>query len=273
MNILKQFIILFVISASGINLFAQFKSVEITDDFKKYYDEYKVDGSFAIYDLNNDRYIIYNQSQFNQPFIPASTFKICNSLIALETGVIPDENFIIAWDSVVRQVPAWNKDNDMKSAFKNSTVWYYQELARRIGGKQMKYWLDKAGYGNTDTSGGIDKFWLTGGLRITPDQQIEFLKKLYKNNLPFSQRSMNILKDIMITDENIDYVMRAKSGWSTQEGKDIGWYVGYIETNDNIYFFSNCIQTSDFNNTGFAKARIDIVNKILTNLKIFPEKK
>ena len=251
--------------------YVQSQTLEIRDDFKKYYDQYNTEGIFVLYDQNNDLLITYNQSQLNEPFIPASTFKILNSLIGLETGVIEDENFVLTWDSVVRQVPDWNKDQDLKSAFKNSTVWYYQELARRVGGKQMKYWLDKVNYGNADTSGGIDKFWLSGGLRITPLQQIDLLKRLRNNMIPFSQRSIDIVKNIMIAEENMEYTMRGKTGWSSQDNKDIGWYVGYLETKGNVYYFANCIQTADLNNNNFGKARKEIVYQILKELRLITE--
>ncbi|MCW8804544.1 MAG: class D beta-lactamase, partial [Ignavibacteriaceae bacterium] len=217
---------------------------------------------------NEDKFIFYNQSQFKQSFTPASTFKICNSLIGLETGVIKDENFVIPWDSVIRRVPAWNGDQDLKTAFKNSTVWYYQDLARRIGGEQMKYWLDKANYGNADTSGGIDRFWLRGGLRITPEQQIDFLKRLHNKQLPFSQKTIDIVKNIMIAEETSGYVVSAKTGWGEQDNKEIGWYVGYLEKDDDVYYFANCIQTIDTENKDFARARIELVYLILDKLKL-----
>lgn len=237
-------------------------------DFKNYYDSYHVTGSFVLYDQNNDHYILYNEPQINQPFIPASTYKICNSLIGLETGVIPDENFIIQWDSVIRKNPNWNSDQDMKTAFKNSTVWYYQELARRVGREKMKYWIDKAVYGNADTSGGIDQFWLTGGLRITPAQQIDFLKRLHENKLPFSQRSMDIVKKIMIQEDSFGFILRGKTGWGMMQDTDIGWYVGYLETNNNVYYFANCIQSSDPNNNNFGTARTAIADSIITELNL-----
>lgn len=123
------------------------KTSEVRDDFKKLYDEFQVKGSFVLYDPQKEHYIFYNKDQFKTPFSPASTFKICNSLIGLETGVIEDENFVIPWDSVIRN-PVWDKDHDLKLAYKNSTVWYYQELARRVGPQQMKQWIDSANYGN-----------------------------------------------------------------------------------------------------------------------------
>lgn len=242
------------------------QTTETRDDFKRYYDQFNVEGSFVLYDPQADTYVVYNPDQLDRPFTPASTFKICNSLIGLETGVIADEHFIIPWDSVTRQNPNWNRDHDLKTAFQNSTVWYYQELARRVGGQQMNHWLARAAYGNADTSGGIDRFWLTGGLRITPRQQIDFLKRLYENRLPFSQRSMDIVKRIMIATDTLGHVVSAKTGWGMQDGHDIGWYVGYLETKGKVYYFVNCIRSADPDNTDFAPARIAITQRILADL-------
>ena len=241
-------------------------SHEVRSDFKKYYDSFDVEGSFVLYDQNADHYTYFNPDQSTEGFTPVSTFKICNALIGLETGVIPNENFVLPWDSVVRQVAAWNTNSTLKEAFQHSTVWYFQELARRVGGERMCYWLHKVPFGNADTSGGIDKFWLNGGLRVSPMQQIEFLKQLHNNQLPFSQRSQSIVKEIMIEKDTLDFVIRAKSGWGALQDRDIGWYVGYIETKDNVIYFSNCIQTSDPNNRAFAKARKAIAYEIMEEL-------
>jgi beta-lactamase class D len=237
-------------------------------DFKSIYDRYHVHGCFAMYDSGNDSYTFYNQTQASQLFVPASTFKICNSLIALESGVIKDEHVIFKWDSVLRFNPPWNKDQDMQEAFKNSTLWYYQELARKIGGKQMKYWLDKIPYGNADTSGGIDQFWLHGGLKISPLQQIDFLKHLQAGTLPFAKRNMDIVKRIMIRKDTAGYVLRGKTGWAILEKEQVGWFVGYIEKKGKAYFFASCIQCADKENPDFVKARIDIALQILKELKL-----
>ena len=261
-------ILLLMLAILALSASKQKKNTEIRNDFKKYYDQYEVSGSFVLYDPQKNKYVFYNKNQFEQTYSPASTFKIFNSLVGLETGVIKDKNFVIAWDSIKYQNPNWNADQDLITAFGNSTVWYYQELARRVGAKQMKYWLEKTKYGNADTSGGIDKFWLSGGLRISPKQQIEFLQQLHNNQLPFSQRSMAIVKDIMIKKDSSNYVLRAKSGWGFQDNTDIGWYIGYIVIKEKVYYFVNCIQTNDVNNKNFANARIDIVNSILKDLKL-----
>ncbi len=242
----------------------------IRNDLKSFYDAQGVEGSFALFSEKDSTYTLYNASQFKTAYSPASTFKICNSLIGLESGVIWDENFILKWDSVVRPNPKWNSDHDLKTAFKNSTVWYYREMARRIGGKRMKAWLDKAEYGNADTTGGVDLFWLRGGLRITSEQQIDFLRRFNNYKLPFTKPTVDIVKNIMIVEDTLGYVFRAKTGWADNEtGPSIGWYVGYVETKDNTYYFANCIQTKDFDK---AKARIDITYQILRELGIIPPK-
>ncbi len=144
-------------------LLAGTSASQSTHDFSKYFDEYNVKGSFLLYDQNKDEYIYYDSARCNTQFIPASTFKIFNSLVSLETGVIADENEIIKWDSIESN-KEWNRDHNMRSAIKYSVVWFYQELARRVGEERMQYYIDTVGYGNRDISGGIDRFWLVGGV-------------------------------------------------------------------------------------------------------------
>lgn len=247
--------------------------IEPNNEWKKYYEQYGVQGSFVLYNENKNSYTVYNEQQFTMPFIPASTFKICNSLIGLETGIIKDENFVIPWDSV-RRNRVWDNDHDLKSAFKNSTVWYYQELARRVGKEKMKYWIDMSQYGNMDTTGGIDKFWLEGSLRVSPLQQVDFLQRLNNEKLPFSKRSIDIVKKIMVEADTLGYVLRSKTGWGTQGKKDIGWYIGYIQTKENVYYFANCVQIDgeklNDNETSimFNNARRSIAKEILKSMGI-----
>ena len=138
-------------------------------EFGNYFKKYGVSGSFLLYDLKQDRYIACDSARCGQRFRPASTFKIFNSLVALETGVAPDEHFALKWDGVDKGRPSWNQDQDMATAIKNSTVWFYQEIARRIGEKRMKEWVTRERYGNLEMSGGIDQFWLKGGMKISQE--------------------------------------------------------------------------------------------------------
>ncbi|MEZ4884213.1 MAG: class D beta-lactamase [Chitinophagales bacterium] len=221
-----------------------------------------VKGSFLLYDWNAKDYIVdYDPQRNEHPYIPASTFKIFNSLVALEEGVVKDEKQVIKWDGVDRGWDKWNRNHDMESAIQYSAVWFYQVLARKIGAKKMQSWIDKVGYGNQDISENIDDFWLEGNLRITPKEQIEFLSRLYSNDLPFSQRSMDIVKKILIIEQNNQFTMRAKTGWAQLFDPQIGWWVGYIETGDNAYFF--CINI-DITEEKQAAARMRITRAILS---------
>ncbi len=250
------------------------QSIKQTEaNFAEFYEEYEVHGSFVLLkDFENEK-IVHHSAQVNQPFTPASTFKICNTLIGLETGVIEGREFVIPWDSVARN-PVWDQNHNLESAFSNSVVWYYQEVARNIGPERMKYWLDEVQYGNADTTGGIDQFWLEGGLRITPMEQIEFLQKLYYKQLPFQDRSMNITKEIMLDRDTLGYRIYGKTGWGGQDHNEIGWYVGFVESGDKVFFFSNCIQMpgdqlKDIQDAiRFDQARTEIPMNILENMSI-----
>jgi beta-lactamase class D len=260
---MKNKIILLVLLFFSLSLFGQPK--ETTQNFREIFKSFKAAGCIIIYDKNKDEYIRYNLKRCRMQFTPASTFKIPNSLIGLETGVIEDENFIIKWDSVVRDIPEWNRDQDLKSAIKYSTVPYYQELARRVGMKKMLAFIKKIKYGNMNLYGGIDKFWLQGGLRISPDEQIEFLKKFYDYKLPFSKRNIDIVKKIIIREDTSGYILRGKTGWGYQDGMGIGWFVGYLEQNNNVYFFATNIE-SEKPDADFAKSRIEITKAVLKKI-------
>lgn len=216
--------------------------VDVTQEinFKRHFQELGVEGSVLIYDSKNDRAYQHNPSRNATAFVPLSTFKILNSLISLETGVISDEIAILTWDGIKRDFDEWNHDLNMREAFKRSAVWFYQVLARKAGHERMQKWVALAGYGNRKigSQNDIDKFWLEGELRITPQEQVQFLRRLDKNDLPFSERSLSIVKDIMIVEQTPDYTIRAKTGLAREVSPQIGWYVGYLEKGDNVYYFS-----------------------------------
>ncbi|MDQ1353507.1 MAG: beta-lactamase class [Acidobacteriota bacterium] len=228
--------------------------------FQKVFAELHVKGTFVLYDLNNDSYSVYDKERAEKAFLPASTFKILNSLIALETKVIKDQCETIEWDRRTWRFDEWNQDQTLQTAFRNSVVWAYQELARRIGKKQMQYWVDKADYGNRNISDQIDTFWLEGELLISARQQVEFLEKLYKNQLPFSKRNMDIVKEIMMIEQGGTYILRGKTGWAARVSPQIGWFVGWLETPNNVYFFALNI---DIVNRKDVNARIDIAKRVL----------
>lgn len=221
-----------------------------------------IEGCFILYDVENDTSIIYNQPRTVQPFLPASTFKIPNSLIALECEVIRDENEIILWDSVKRKVPAWNRDHNLRTGISFSVVWFYQELAKRIGAERMQSWVKDIHYGNMNIGKKVEDFWLVGDLSITPMEQLDFLKRFSAGDLPFKKEHLETVKEILIEDQNERYVFRAKTGWA-DKGQPIGWYVGYIINRGRTFIFVNNI---DINSNEDAKARKTIVREVFKEL-------
>jgi beta-lactamase class D len=235
-------------------------------ELKKYFDDNKVKGCIVIYDFKNNIFTYHDSIRANKEFIPASTFKIPNSLFSLEAGSVKDENELIKWDGKKRNREEWNQDTDMKMAFKYSTVWFYQECARRIGEKRMQHYIDTLNYGNKNISGGLDHFWLDGAIRITAMQQIFLLTNIFQNKVPFSQRNIDILKKIMILEQTPEYTFRGKTGTALGGGNSIGWLVGYLETDKNVYFYALNLELDEQSNDFKFNERFAIVKSIFNDM-------
>lgn len=236
-------------------------------------------GAFVLYDAKNNSYVRYNEKRCAERFSPKSTFKIPNSLIGLETGVIKDADFVIRWNREKyppqenwNQEPFshWGKDQTLRTAFKYSVVWYYRELALKVGTAEMKKRVAAFNYGNKEVSGRVDNFWLDNCLKISADEQVEFLRAFYENKLPVAKRSTEIVKDIMTLEKTPAYTLSAKTGGGPiAEGKYIGWFVGYLETSGDVYFFALNIEGASF--LEIRDKRIEMTKKILAELEILPK--
>jgi beta-lactamase class D len=189
----------------------------------------------------NTRYL-HNLERAEERFLPASTFKIPNTLIALAEGAIQDEKDVIAWDGSDKGWKAWNKDQTLETAFPLSCVWFYQELAQRVGDDAYLRHLRDIRYGNQQTGDDVTTFWLEGDLRISPLEQIEFLKRLYTEDLPYSKHHIDGLKRLMIVEKAPRYTIRAKTGWTLRVTPQVGWYVGYVEADEGVWFFATNLE-------------------------------
>jgi beta-lactamase class D len=200
-------------------------------------------GTIALFDSQDGVLGCSDVKRCQQAFIPASTFKIPNSMIALETGVIEGPDTVMKWDGKQYSVEAWNQDLKFRDAFRVSCVPCYRAIARQVGEKVEQEWVSKLDYGNHDISGGVDKFWLWGGLRISPLEQIAFLRRFDDNQLPISERTADIVRDIMTLDVTEKYVLRAKTGATKtpDEPRDLGWFVGWLELGERRVFFATLI--------------------------------
>lgn len=201
---------------------------------------------------------VYNIDRAKERFLPASTFKIFNSLVGFETGVIKDTAMVIPWDSVVRSRPEINQSLSMQQAFRLSSVPYFQEVARRITKPVMQKWLDTVKYGNMKISK-IDTFWLDNSLQISPDEELGFVKKLYFDQLPFHKLSMQWVRNVMLMEKTPKYSLSYKTGWGMEGRKQIGWVTGWVEENGHPAFFVLNIESED--------PKIDMVNIRMNILK------
>ena len=254
------------------------------DSLKKYFDSAGVTGCFGLFDNGQGQFTIYNLAAFkDSAYLPASTFKIVNSLIGIETGRISNENMVIKWDGITRfYAPGdtafdWNKDLTMKQAFKASAVPYYQEVARRIGKDTMQHWLDTLGYGQRyekfKISDNIDRFWLDNSLKVTADEELGLVKRLYFEQLPFFKSTQQTVRNVMLQEENANYKLSYKTGTGFRENGDpVGWIVGWIEENRHPYFF--VLQVLSTNPAFDMKpARMAILKSILRQMGFFEGRK
>ncbi|MCU4173458.1 penicillin-binding transpeptidase domain-containing protein [Carboxylicivirga sp. N1Y90] len=266
-----KMLVLVLISMAFLSAVAQEREIQIARLFKG------VDGCFLITKVDNTEQYYYNKPQCLQVYSPCSTFKIANSLIALQTGVATGADFVIKWDSIrnpkepwmAEKLPFkyWMQDHTLETAFKNSVVWYYQELARRIGETKMEELINRIAYGNNDISSGIDKFWLCGSMKVSAKEQVRFLRQFYNNKITgIEEKHIQTVKGIMLYETGDNYKLYGKTGGGrcSEEGV-IGWYIGFIECEKGAYAFAMNMKAKSFaafdNNR-----RIEVTKEILKEL-------
>jgi len=204
------------------------------------------DGCFIIQPLDGSWTLRHNDRRCAEPLSPCSTFKIFNALAALESGAIEGPETKLQWDGKPKAIKAWEKDHTLATAIRDSVLWYFQEVAGRIGEKRMQQYLDAVGYGNRDMSSGLKTFWLQTSLKISADEQVRFLSRLYRNQLPFSQRAMDEVKQMLVLDKGKNWTLSGKTGSGATDGKrTLGWFVGCIKSYEREYVFALNIAAPD----------------------------
>ena len=243
-----------------------------SQNLNDYFSKENVKGGISIYDLKKDTWIHSNRQYAQSGSLPASTFKIIHTLIGLEENIIEGRHDTFRWDGIPKlfksiSIPKWNRDNDLEMAFTNSTIWYFEEIAKRINRKTYRDHLRVNEYTNKKISKkkGND-FWNFGELEVTPIEQIELLIKLYKNELNFKVIHQELVKELLIEQQTSNYILRSKTGWSYDK-KDNGWYIGYIELADSIIFFATRVEKElDRQKSEFSNLRKSITKEIIREL-------
>jgi beta-lactamase class D len=209
----------------------------MADDIADLFEGEQVIGTIVVASSDGSIVHVHNDRRARVRFSPASTFKILNTLIALDAGVIASRDSTFQWDGVDRGLTAWNRSQSVESAYRVSCVWCYQEIARSVGRGKYVSALLKAGFGNQTVGDSVDQFWLDGSLRISAFEQVEFLRKLTSNTLPYSMQHIDELKAIMLDERTSQYALYSKSGWTGPE-LHTGWYVGFVEAGVDTWLFA-----------------------------------
>lgn len=252
----------------------------VTEDasLRKHFDAKQVSGTFGLFDNGQGHFTVFDIGRFSDStYLPASTYKIVNSLIGLETGVVRDENSTMPWDSVSRGRSECEKELKMLDAFKLSCVPWYQQLARQIGASSMQHYLDTLGYGSKNgrfrINENLDMFWLNNSVKVTADEQLGLVKKLYFHQLPFQKRTQEIVQKMMLMEDNANYKLSYKTGWGhNEQGHSIGWVIGWVEENQHPYFFALQLESPD-PKFDIASARLEILHNCLRQLGYLEGKK
>ena len=205
----------------------------------------QLQGSMVISSLNSGQIFVHDDSRADQRFTVASTFKILNTLIALQEGVVADKNSRFIWDGQTRSIASWNQDQTLENAFQRSCVWCYQQLAEKIGAQKYREYLHNIGFGQLKEPFDSTIFWLDGSLQISAREQVTFLKQLYMRTLPFSPAAYDTLQAIMQGEKTVEYTLYAKTGLAGGMTPKIGWYVGYVETANDVWFFATNLDIHD----------------------------
>lgn len=236
-----------------------------TEAFQTLLDSNAVEGSIIVYHLESDRFFSNDFVWAEKLRLPASTFKITNSIIGLESDSLLSDTSMFIWDGKPRRMAVWEKDLNLKQAFQASCVPCYQELARKTGVEKMRQMLDTLNYGNmVFDSSTIDLFWLEGESGISCLEQIDFLKRLYLKQLPISSKTSNTIKHIMLLDSNGTYTLYGKTGWAIRNGQNNGWFVGFTESKlGTLIFATNVNPKEEFQMELFPKIRYTLSEEAL----------
>ncbi|OMP67312.1 BlaR1 family beta-lactam sensor/signal transducer [Domibacillus epiphyticus] len=206
-------------------------------DYSDLFDE--LSGSAVLYDSKLKQYTIHNKKESTTRFPPGSTYKVFSALFALESGIIKRDHSQLNWDGTIYPYEEWNQDQDLFSAMERSSTWYFQNLDQQLGKRKLQNYYERINYGNKDLSGNINDYWLGSSLKISPVEQIDILKKFYDNEFAFEQTNIQTVKDSLLLEESNGSLLSGKTGTVVINGENSdGWFVGYVETVDNTFFFA-----------------------------------
>ncbi|MFC9976731.1 class D beta-lactamase [Spirillospora sp. NPDC127200] len=239
----------------------------VRDDLRAVFDAAGVRGSFALLDVSARRTTVVDRPRAETPLVPASSFKVPHSLVALETGAVKSPDEVIPWDGTPQPFPEWQQDMSMREAVRTSNAAAFQVIARRVGLKREQQWLHRLDYGNRQTGTAVDRFWLDGPLKISAVGQTRFLARLAAQRLPASRAHQRTVRELIKQEEKDGYALFAKSGWQNAPDPGTGWWTGWVERGGRVHTFALNIDIAE---DGDAGKRATVARELLHRLNVLP---
>jgi beta-lactamase class D len=249
--------------------------VKARPELARAFQDERIEGTIALFDSASGELSASDPSLAKRAFSPASTFKIAHTAIALELGILDNPESPMPWDGQYSWNPEWNRDHTLRTAMQNSCFPCFQRLARSIGPEREQEWLRRLDYGNRDASGKVDMFWVSGKLRVTAIEQLDFLRRLDTGKLPISSRTLDIVREVIALDVGESFVLYGKTGLSGPPESDVeaGWFIGFVtltgDTGKTVYFAT--LVTRHEPGVDLMLVRRRVTERILRTLGVLPE--
>lgn len=262
---MKNIFLIFVLLSSLIQTTRSGELYLNEDKIKPYFSDYPK-SCFALYDFKHDQSYFFNKTHCQKRLSPCSTFKVYNAMIGLESGSVTPNTLYSPESNANFPLKIWYEDHTLATAIEHSVVWYFQRMARNIGPKTMQQYIEALNFGNQDISSAIDNFWLyPQSLKISAEEQLELVKQLYQNNLPFKRLTMNQVKAMLILEKyGNNYQFSGKTGSGMKDNQwALGWFIGHLKTRDNQYVFVTNIEEGP---KAYGPNARDITKQVLTEL-------
>ena len=193
---------------------------------------------------------------------PQSTFKIPHALAAIDAGVVTGADSAFAYDGSPQSFDSWRRDHTLATAMRFSVVWWFQRVAEKLGAAREQDYLQRFAYGNADASSGLTTFWLGGSLTISPEEQAQFLLRLFANKLPVSEHALRTVRTVLVQPTGLvinaagehpfggawppGTVVSAKTGGGRdRSGQQVRWLVGHISREHRSWVFVSCVIGDD----------------------------
>lgn len=271
---MKQLLILVALCATSAGLLAPGSATADTyrPDLLRHFADAGTSGTMVVHRSGpRPQTVVVGRRRASTRYLPSSTFKIPNALIAIDRGVAsgadqpypgPNPNTVV--DGKPFLPPVCEGDLTLATAFANSCIPIFQQLARRLGRPTYRRALGAMRYGNLDIAGSpLDAFWLQGPFAISAREQVTFLERLRRGALPVSRHAIREVRRMMVLERDGDTVLRGKTGYVYSTDPQVGWWVGWVTRGERTWTFALNL---DMTRPDHAAQRLPIGRAILHEL-------